>query len=373
MSSNQLQNTLQLFQERNTNPYLYNENGEEKNIESNDARNYKSLEYLLSLPQIIYSDNDDEKDSKKKFSLIDFVKSNLNNLKEDLIYYFSSPESLSHFKSSFEEEINYEFHKDIDIQNFITIQKEIFKIIILNSKLELNTIMKISKLSNFYSSLCSKTSLIQKNNKINQKLNNANLIGIKLDEFSYLYSEQEINEENIIKSLNELKGIFILNNIDMESLGFILFNFIEINLICVLKLIESKLISKKSIINFTSFSNICLDILKSFKSSKLFFYIIQFLKKYKDNLDLKSINIKKEEIQFIPNNCFNFNELNKNIQKVLIKDLKKILIDQGLIKDDININLFNILKEYRTINYDNYLLIFVILKIIKMKKEMNIA
>ena len=43
MSSNQLQNTLQLFQERNTNPYLYNENGEEKNIESNDARNYKSL------------------------------------------------------------------------------------------------------------------------------------------------------------------------------------------------------------------------------------------------------------------------------------------------------------------------------------------
>ena len=81
MSSNQLQNTLQLFQERNTNPYLYNENGEEKNIESNDARNYKSLEYLLSLPQIIYSNNDDEKDSKKKFSLIDFVKSNLNNLK----------------------------------------------------------------------------------------------------------------------------------------------------------------------------------------------------------------------------------------------------------------------------------------------------
>ena len=149
----------------------------------------------------------------------------------------------------------------------------------MNSKLELNTIMKISKLSNFYSSLCSKTSLIQKNNKINQKLNNANLIGIKLDEFSYLYSEQEINEENIIKSPNELKGIFILNNIDMESLGFILFNFIEINLICVLKLIESKLISKKSIINFTSFSNICLDILKSFKSSKLFFYIIQLLKK----------------------------------------------------------------------------------------------
>ena len=140
------------------------------------------------------------------------------------------------------EEIDYEFHKDIDFQNFITIQKERFKIIISNSKLELNTKMKISKLSNFYNSLCSKTSSIQNNNKINLKLNNANLIGIKLDEFSYLYSEQEINEEKIIQYLNELKGIFFLNNIDMESLGFILFNFIEKNLICVLKLIESKLI-----------------------------------------------------------------------------------------------------------------------------------
>ena len=218
--------------------------------------------------------------------------------------------------------------------------------------------MKISKLSNFYSSLCSKTSSIQINNKINQKLNNANLIGIKLDEFLYLYSEQEINEDKLIKYINELKDIFILKNIDMESLGFILFNFIEKNVICVLKIIESKLISKKSIINLTSFFNICLDILKSFKSSKLFFYIIQNLKRYKDILDLKSINIKKEEIQFIPNNCFNFNELNKNIKNILIKDLKKSLIDKGIIKDDININLFNILKEYRIINYDKYLLIF---------------
>ena len=124
MRSNQLKNIPQSLQERNVNPYLYDQNEEENYIESYDTSSYKSLEYLLSIPQIIYSDNDDENDSKKNFSLIDFVKSNINNLKEDLIYYFSSSESLSRFKSIFGEEINYEFHKDTDFQNFITIQKE---------------------------------------------------------------------------------------------------------------------------------------------------------------------------------------------------------------------------------------------------------
>ena len=113
--------------------------------------------------------------------------------------------------------------------------------------------MKISKLSNFNNSFCSKTSSIQNNDKINKKLNNVNLIGIKMDEFSYLYAEQEINGVKIIKNLNELKNIFALNNIDMESLGFILFNFVEKNLISVLKLIESKLILKKSIEKFNKF------------------------------------------------------------------------------------------------------------------------
>ena len=74
MRSNQLKNIPQSLQERNVNPYLYDQNEEENYIESNDTSSYKSLEYLLSIPQIIYSDNDDENDSKKNFSLIDFVK-----------------------------------------------------------------------------------------------------------------------------------------------------------------------------------------------------------------------------------------------------------------------------------------------------------
>ena len=348
----------QLIKRRNTHPYIYNEKEVQNGIDPNNDNNYMSIEYLLSIPQIINDDKDNEKELKTNFSLTDFVKSNFNNLKEDLIYYFSSPESLSHFRSSLEEEISYEFYKDIDFQKFITIQKERFRLIISNSNLDINTQMKISKLSNFNSSLCSKTSSIQNNNKINQKLNNANIIGIKLDECSNLYSEQEINEDKIINYLNELKGVFILNNIDMESLGFILFNFIEKNLISVLKLIESKLILKKSIKNLTNFSIICLDILKSFKSSKLFFYIIQFLKKNNDILDLTQLNLNKEIIQFIPNNCFDFNQLDKNIQKVLIKDLKKPLIDKGIIKEYIKINFFNEIKEYRTLNYDKYLLFF---------------
>ena len=253
MRNNQLQNSLQLIQERNANPYLFKENEQKNFIESNDTSKYKSLEYLLSIPQIIYSDNDNEKDSKKNFSIIDFVKANLNNLKEDLIYYFSSPESLSHFISSLGEEINYEFHKDIDFQNFITIQKERFKIIISNSKLELNTKMKISKLSNFNNSFCSKVSIIKENELLHGKMVNLNKIEIKMDECSFLYSHQEIDEEKIINYLNELKDVFIINIIDMESLGYLQFNLLEKNLILILKLIESKLLLKKNIKKLTAF------------------------------------------------------------------------------------------------------------------------
>ena len=49
------------------------------------------------------------------------------------------------------------------------------------------------------------------------------------------------------------------------------------------------------------------------------------------------------------------------------------MIDKGIIKDDININLFNILKEYRIINYDKYLLIFYDISNYKNKKSKEYA
>ena len=45
----------------------------------------------------------------------------------NLIYYFSSAESILHFKSSLEKDINYEYYINLDCRNFIIAQKVRFK------------------------------------------------------------------------------------------------------------------------------------------------------------------------------------------------------------------------------------------------------
>ena len=112
-------------------------NDEENIYEIN--KNCNSLEYLLTTHQITKSDEAFQEENKKILTLIDFQKKNINNFKEDLIYYFSSPESLKHFKNSLDEEIKYKFYKDLDCENFISAQKERFKLILSKSENNLNT------------------------------------------------------------------------------------------------------------------------------------------------------------------------------------------------------------------------------------------
>ena len=94
------------FRSRQSNallPVQFNQNSLENkgfNQKSNSSDN--SLEYLLSTPQLTYSKNDRENENKPYLNLIDFQKENLNKLKEDLIYYFSSAESLNRFKNNLE-------------------------------------------------------------------------------------------------------------------------------------------------------------------------------------------------------------------------------------------------------------------------------
>ena len=259
-------------------------NDEENIYEMN--KNCNSLEYLLTTHQITKSDDAFQEENKKILTLIDFQKKNINNFKEDLIYYFSSPESLKHFKNSLDEEIKYKFYKDLDCENFISAQKERFKLILSKLETNLNTEKKISKFNIF----CSISSLIKNDSQIQEKLVNANIIGLKLDESFSLYTQQEIDEDKIITYLNELKDTFINNSIDMESIGLIHFNSIEKNLISILALIENKFIYDKNIKTLNNFCLICIDIFKSFKSIKLFFYIIRLLKQYKNHLDFSQLN-----------------------------------------------------------------------------------
>ena len=72
-------------------------------------------------------------------------------------------------------------------------------------------------------------------------------------------------------------------------------------------------------------------------------------------------------INFIPNNCFDFTQLNNNINKVLVNDLITPLINKGFFDKNLNLNKFNFL-DYRTLNFDDYLLLFLGLKK-NLKKE----
>ena len=212
------------------------------NLPKNDLstkikNNAISLEYLLSMNQITKSSSNTKEENKNKFLIDELLKKNINNLKEDIIYYFSSPESLLNFKSNLDEENKYYFYKDFDSQNFIAAQKEKFDIILSVSKSDVDSKIKISKLSNFNNSFCSKVSIIKENELLHGKMVNLNKIEIKIDECSFLYSHQEIDEEKIINYLNELKDVLFINIIDMESLGYLQFNLLEKNLILILKLI----------------------------------------------------------------------------------------------------------------------------------------
>ena len=83
-----------------------------------------SLEYLLSLLSISQFSNDNhirkEMESNKN-TLKNFKNNIINKLKENLLYYFDSPETLLNFKHSKEDEY-FDFYKNIDCEIFLSSQ-----------------------------------------------------------------------------------------------------------------------------------------------------------------------------------------------------------------------------------------------------------
>ena len=67
--------------------------------------NSNSLESLISIQQITNFGGINQEIRSKKYTLNDFIQKNLTDLKEDLVYYFSSTDSLIHYKNNSKEEI----------------------------------------------------------------------------------------------------------------------------------------------------------------------------------------------------------------------------------------------------------------------------
>ena len=92
---------------------------------------YSPLEKLLSLEPNISPNNEDIDYNSLK--LIEFKKILINKLKEDIIYYCTSPQKLLNYKEIESTEKEVESYKDLDTEKFLISQKERFDII-LNKK-----------------------------------------------------------------------------------------------------------------------------------------------------------------------------------------------------------------------------------------------
>ena len=150
----------------------------------------------------------------------------------------------------------------------------------------------------------------------------------------------------------------------MKSLGLIHFNYIENNLDILLNIIFERIENKDKLV-LRSFICTCINILSFFQSSKLFYFVIEFLKNHIEILeDIKLDN--QELIQFIPNNFLNFNLIYSNMRNITIKSissLKSFLVDLKILEKDESDWDF---KEYWTLN--TYNKVFLFYKLIYKKK-----
>ena len=324
---------------------------------------------ILSLDRTSLN-NDDEK-TTNKITLTDLKKEKINKFKENMLYYFSAPETLLNYKSCLDQENYYNFYKDLDSEQFLyqkEASKEFLKVSQKNIDSLYNKQSKISKLSNYKNSFYAKMSLIITDDSISTiNINSCYLIKEKMGEITNLLFNGE-TESKLLLCLNELKDIFIMHGIDIKSLGLNLFNFIENNLIIILNSIINKFEQKNDIENLKKLILVYLEILKSFKSSQLYFLIIKFFKK---NKDIIKFELTKDIIQFIPNNCFNFNILCQNHKNILVKDLKRLIINKGIIeKNEKEFELdFN---KIWSLNFNSDLFIFVKESYKKMEKNMEV-
>ena len=136
-------------------------------------------------------------------------------------------------------------------------------------------------------------------------------------------------------------------------MGLVHFNFIENNLVLLLTIIKNKLGQNKNKKNINDFIRECSNILNSFKSSKLFYFIIKCSKENIDNLEI--LETKDGMVQLIPYNMIYLENLLESEKDINQKcDLRNIITTEEE------------KRSYRSINYDNYLkiLIMIILKFI---------
>lgn len=333
---------------------------EDENIINQEIEEVKDeniyFEDLINFPKKIFPKEDEEEmNIPNLYSKNLMAVNNVNKLLEDIFFYCSPPDTLKKLSKNTEEEKTYEFYQELNSKNFIYAQKTRNKILTdLNTKIK--SLIKEQKLSNFNDSLSIKMSSLPKGTNEQEKNNqikNAYSIINKIEEIRMTY--KEINDNEILVELKNLKEIIQNNKIEIKALGSLTFNSIENNLCSLLNLIIDEFDKKKDENLLNNFGLIFNEIFDSFKSVKLLFLFIKFLSSHRGVSESVKIDMNKPN-QFISEKSLNFEKIcnENNLKKKLEFDFKLFLKDEEVS----NKNPQDFLNYY-TINYEDDLFVFL--------------
>jgi biopolymer transport protein ExbD len=187
----------------------------------------------------------------------------------------------------------------------------------------------------------------------NNQIKNAYSIINKIEEIRMIY--KEINDNEILEELKNLKEIMENNKIELNALGSLTFNSIENNLCSLLNLIIDEFDKKKDENLLNNFGLIFNEIYESFKSVKLLFLFIKFLSSHSSVSEFIKIDTNKSN-QFISEKSLNFDKIcnERNLTKKIDIDFKLFLKDEEV--SNKNLEDFS---NYYTLNYEDDLFVFL--------------
>ena len=309
---------------------------------------YSPLEKLLSLEPNISPNNEDIDYNSLK--LIEFKKILINKLKEDIIYYCTSPQKLLNYKEIESTEKKVESYKDLDTENFLISQKERFDIILNKKDYSQQNLIKLDNVD-----VNIEISFPEKNWKNELSMQYINLLYKKLN--IYNFNElKELDSDKILNYLNDIKFHLMIEPISPNLCGTILYSYIINNINLILEIILDKFKKEKNY-NILEFIFILKDICIYISSIQLKFYLLKLIR---DNLNiLKEKNIDFNNYKIFMRNYINFNDIDyDNKYQLLCLDFKTFLNNENTEEENDNINEL-IINNHWTLNSGNCLYLFI--------------
>jgi len=315
--------------------------------EINQISTISILDRLLSFEPTISPKNEDIDYNSLK--LIEFKKIKLYQLKEDMLYYCSSPKNLLNYKKIDLRETKYDFYKDLEIENFMICQKE--RSDIIKKYEDINS----SQIKEDDINICVQTSFLENNEKNKSILKEIYLLNQKLNKYNFI-ELKEMDNHQIIIYLKEVIDILKMGNfISPYGCGIINYNMIINNLVLIIEIISNKFNDKKD--NIIELIFILRDICYYIPSFQLKFNLIKLIK---ENINL----LKGKDIIYKDSNIFmetylNFDDINSSFNnKLAYLDFRIFLYNQDYDEEIDNVNDLN-LNNHWTIVSGKTLFLFI--------------